>query len=487
YLSDVPRVASLIRDSFAVDWANSENKSDRLRTEEFGYLSDHYVISFSESHVAIPTFKEFQGLKAEVQLRSILQHAWAEIEHDDLGYKNTHSVPRDVRRGLARVAALLEVADREFASIRGLADAQRAKKLPTVRAEGLAERIPDTDIAVPVADVICGNGDLILFFNTNVTTSIGPEQNAYVVTEDSSSSNPVRGAIFAANALRFPKALPEFVRKDRKYCRFKFTGIRLNANQLGVGTERPTILTCALAAKMPGQQSSTVFSTQELAHIQLMAEEKISLEGPKPHSLNAPAALLDRSTVQFADLNSIVRAGLGERLPGAFLNRERETDSDRRLSSHGTRVVVQFSGVLKEVELWVTTTSVGASASAPIMQLTRADSNGAGKFDPLSATKTLSLPGGASFGLSRVSLFNSHGLAVWEVTGAGDGKELQVADVLVIPFYVGTSSLPGWSYEFGVTISFGPLSTIGTASDSAPIPRFVPRPGPRRITFGGPS
>jgi putative GTP pyrophosphokinase len=53
----------------------------------------------------------------EIQIRSILQHAWAEIEHD-LGYKSAEAIPRHIRRRFARLAGVLELADDEFGAIR---------------------------------------------------------------------------------------------------------------------------------------------------------------------------------------------------------------------------------------------------------------------------------------------------------------------------------------------------------------------------------
>jgi len=58
-------------------------------------------------------YKRYKDLKVEIQIRSILQHAWAEIEHD-LGYKGEVSIPDKYKRAFNRLSALLETADIEF-------------------------------------------------------------------------------------------------------------------------------------------------------------------------------------------------------------------------------------------------------------------------------------------------------------------------------------------------------------------------------------
>jgi hypothetical protein len=64
----------------------------------------------------------------EVQIRTMLEHAWAEIEHD-LGYKSKEAMPAPVRRRLQRLAGMLELADHEFVKIRQ--DLERyAERLP---------------------------------------------------------------------------------------------------------------------------------------------------------------------------------------------------------------------------------------------------------------------------------------------------------------------------------------------------------------------
>lgn len=114
---DVKRVADLIEAQFDVDKENSINKSQMLDPDRFGYLSNHYVVSHLAARELLPEYRKFAGLKVEIQVRSILQHAWAEIEHD-LGYKSREGIPREVRRRFSRLAGLLELADQEFRTIR---------------------------------------------------------------------------------------------------------------------------------------------------------------------------------------------------------------------------------------------------------------------------------------------------------------------------------------------------------------------------------
>jgi len=123
YFSDhVDTISSLIEREFAVDEENSVDKRAVLDPDRFGYLSTHYVVSIGGQREALSEWAPFRGLKFEIQIRSILQHSWAEIEHD-LGYKSAISIPKDVRRRFSRLAGLLELADAEFASIRNqLAD-----------------------------------------------------------------------------------------------------------------------------------------------------------------------------------------------------------------------------------------------------------------------------------------------------------------------------------------------------------------------------
>jgi putative GTP pyrophosphokinase len=117
FRDEVDTVARMIEGEFAIDAENSVDKRKALDPDRFGYLSLHYVAQLASSRVQLVEYRKYAGIKFEIQIRSILQHAWAEIEHD-LGYKAPAAVPSSVRRRFSRLAGLLEVADDEFVGIR---------------------------------------------------------------------------------------------------------------------------------------------------------------------------------------------------------------------------------------------------------------------------------------------------------------------------------------------------------------------------------
>ena len=110
--SDVDRIADIVMREFEVDVKNSIDKR-KLNSDQFGYRSLHFVVSCNNDRIKLVEYKRFVKMKFEIQIRSILQHAWAEIEHD-LGYKGITSIPDTSKRSFNRLAALLESADLEF-------------------------------------------------------------------------------------------------------------------------------------------------------------------------------------------------------------------------------------------------------------------------------------------------------------------------------------------------------------------------------------
>jgi ppGpp synthetase/RelA/SpoT-type nucleotidyltranferase len=110
YLSDVSRAVELLDSEFDV-----RESVPHLYGEPnaFGYLSHHLVVNISDDRRRLREWKPYGDFVCEVQVRTILQHAWASISHS-LDYKSEEDVPAAVRRDLFKVAALLESADDIF-------------------------------------------------------------------------------------------------------------------------------------------------------------------------------------------------------------------------------------------------------------------------------------------------------------------------------------------------------------------------------------
>ena len=106
----------------------------------WGYASRHLLVAV-----------EGEQQPASVQVRTILQHAWAEFEHD-VRYKG--SVPEedapDLDRRFTLAAGLLELADREFSAIR-----ERLRS--TVPSERAPQTSSDPRIPTPVLATYLGN------------------------------------------------------------------------------------------------------------------------------------------------------------------------------------------------------------------------------------------------------------------------------------------------------------------------------------------
>jgi ppGpp synthetase/RelA/SpoT-type nucleotidyltranferase len=115
---DVDAVADLLGDQVVV---NDDRDLGRETASEgrFGYASRHLQIALDAARESQPAYAHLRGRNVQVQIRTVLQHAWAEFEHD-IRYKGTVPVEHapDFDRRFTLAAGLLELADQEFATIR---------------------------------------------------------------------------------------------------------------------------------------------------------------------------------------------------------------------------------------------------------------------------------------------------------------------------------------------------------------------------------
>lgn len=114
YETDLNKIEEIIMKNFNV--INKESKKDELEKDKFGYLSDHYIVTLKKEWLTLPILEGLEDYKAEVQVRTILMHAWAAISHK-LNYKQSGT---DVKfeRKLNRLSGALETADDIFAQLK---------------------------------------------------------------------------------------------------------------------------------------------------------------------------------------------------------------------------------------------------------------------------------------------------------------------------------------------------------------------------------
>ena len=114
-LADVDAVAQLLSSQLEVH-EDRDMGQETAAAGRFGYSSRHLLVGLGEDRdePGIPPERP-----ASVQIRTVLQHAWAEFEHD-VRYKGSVSAEHapDFDRRFTLAAGLLELADQQFSAIR---------------------------------------------------------------------------------------------------------------------------------------------------------------------------------------------------------------------------------------------------------------------------------------------------------------------------------------------------------------------------------
>ncbi|MGY6770912.1 GTP pyrophosphokinase [Komagataeibacter sp. NFXK3] len=114
--SDIKKIIDMIRGAFEIDEDNSLDQTSKLGNDKIGYRSVHFVCTLGKRRGDSPEYKGLVDLKFELQIRTVLQHAWAELAHDRT-YKFNSGLPSDISRKINLYAGLLEIADLGFNEI----------------------------------------------------------------------------------------------------------------------------------------------------------------------------------------------------------------------------------------------------------------------------------------------------------------------------------------------------------------------------------
>lgn len=117
YHDDVQPIVAQLQENLDINISESVDKRVQLGLREFGYRSVQLVARPKADHAYTRSLQIPQDRWFEIQIRSILEHAWAEIEHE-IVYKSGVQYPEDVVRRFASLAGTLELLDNEFLALR---------------------------------------------------------------------------------------------------------------------------------------------------------------------------------------------------------------------------------------------------------------------------------------------------------------------------------------------------------------------------------
>lgn len=125
---DAQKVIDLIEENLYI--VRKYDTISKLKDDQFGYSSIHFVISIPKEWTKVPTFSNMENYTAELQIRTLSQHTWAEASKE-LQYKSEKNVPKPLLRSIGRISALLETVDFEFERL----IAERKSYLQTINSE----------------------------------------------------------------------------------------------------------------------------------------------------------------------------------------------------------------------------------------------------------------------------------------------------------------------------------------------------------------
>jgi uncharacterized protein (TIGR03437 family) len=357
--------------------------------------------------------------------------------------------------------------------------------VPTlVRTEGLAERMGDIVLncsgGTPGAVI---NVNLTIFLSVNVTNRLADNNVVDTLLTVDTGSGPVPsnvpGQLAAPNAVAYNGlsfTIPASARLS-----LRLTNLRGAANLVGVSGSAPilaflatnpsTVLTTTSNQVTVGLPSRGLLATFSSTGVRCTGS-------PLPQTINL--------TSLFATGTRFFSTRVTEGSAQAFVKKDALSDS-------GVRIVARYSGFPAAARLFVPDVVAGSNAVQPTaggdlgvppsggqyapggrgsLLLTRVlgtDSSGAGG----NLVYTPGPPGSGTVAFnstSEVPLSNGAGMVVYEVVDS-DPALLESAQ---FPTFLG---LPPFSDGASVVareeLSLGPISTVSTASATAPIPRFV--------------
>ena len=142
YEDELAHVVQAVRTQFEVMEITDKVSAVESTESAFGYKGLHLDLRLDAAHRAMPRYALLAPLTLELQIRTIIQDSWSVLDHK-IKYKK--AIPGPLKRRINVLAALFELADREFRQIRDATEA------------ALLEAPDETQEAHHTAEILAGD------------------------------------------------------------------------------------------------------------------------------------------------------------------------------------------------------------------------------------------------------------------------------------------------------------------------------------------
>ena len=137
---DIADVATALKGQFGCREDDDKTSSQR-RNGQIGYAGRHLILEVPAGNVPVGCHT-FIGERFEVQIRTVLQHAWAAFEHD-IRYKGLAEANAEVDRAFTMASTLIELADAQFSAINDIVKRRQAESTAEFAANPATELTGD--------------------------------------------------------------------------------------------------------------------------------------------------------------------------------------------------------------------------------------------------------------------------------------------------------------------------------------------------------
>ncbi|MBK4735484.1 GTP pyrophosphokinase [Noviherbaspirillum pedocola] len=115
YEDDIERIREVIEHHFSVIDVTDKIAAIESTESNFGYKGLHLDVKLGPPRSTAEEYQVYADLAFEIQVRTIVQDSWSVLDHK-IKYKK--AIPNNLKRRINTLAALFELADREFKEIR---------------------------------------------------------------------------------------------------------------------------------------------------------------------------------------------------------------------------------------------------------------------------------------------------------------------------------------------------------------------------------